>query len=156
MPPDPDCGAVLLGDINTAFATAIVAGLAHPGREQKRRSFLGVQILINEYPSLAITPLCEALSSLSDPATLTWLLRVLELSGDKAAPIVARSLGVLTILAERPHLTVRSLARRIISREDTPLVPPIEPDPELVNLDSTVILSLDESIVDQEQPKGLA
>ncbi|MCY4673284.1 MAG: ATP-binding protein [Bacteroidetes bacterium] len=148
--PNPDSGANLLGDIDTAFAAATVAGLAHPSREQKRRSFLGIQVLINERASFATAPLGAALSSLSDPATLTWLLRVIELADEKAAPIIARSRSVLIKLAERPHLTVRTLARRIISRDDIPLVRPIGPEPELIDWGSTGILLFDEPTVAQE------
>ena len=86
--PDTDGGAHLLGNINAAFAAAAVAGLAHPGREQKRRSLVGIQVLINERASGVTSALESALSSLSDSATLTWLLRVIELADEKAAPIV--------------------------------------------------------------------
>lgn len=153
--PNPDSGEKLLGDINTAFAAATVAGLAHPGREQKRRSLLGIQVLINERSSFAMAPLEAALSSLSDPATLTWVLRVIELADEKAAPIIARSRSIFIKLAERPHLTVRTLARRIISGDDIPLVRPIEPEPELVDLDATGILLLVEPIATQERTASL-
>ena len=135
--PDPDSGADLLGDINTAFAAAAVAGLAHPGREQKRRSLVGTQVLIDERASGVTAALECALSSLSDPATLTWLLRVIELAGEKASPMVSGSRSALIELARRPHLTTRALARRILSDDEVPLAPPNEPDSELLDRVST-------------------
>lgn len=137
--PDPDSGADLIGDINTAFAAATVAGLAHPGREQKRRSLVAIQVLIDERTSAMIASLEIALSSLSDPATLTWLLRVIELAGEKMAPIVPGYCNALMDLAGCPHLTVRALARRL-SDGEVPLAPSAEPDSELLNRGSTDIL----------------
>ena len=123
VPSDPDRGTDLLGDIDTAFAAAAVAGLAHAGREQKRRSLIAIQILIDQRTSSVIAALKSALSSLSDPATLTWLLRVIELAGDKAASIVSESRSILIELAGCPHLTVRTLARRLLSSDEVPLGP---------------------------------
>ena len=135
--PDTDGGAHLLGNINAAFAAAAVAGLAHPGREQKRRSLVGIQVLINERASGVTSALESALSSLSDSATLTWLLRVIELADEKAAPIVFGSRTALIELAGRPHLTIRALARRILSDDEFPLAPPNAPDSDLLNPGST-------------------
>ena len=83
---NPDNGSRLLGDINAAFAAATIAGLAHPGREQKRRTLLAIQTLIDQKALIVAAPLAEALAALSDPATLTWLLRLIELTGENAAP----------------------------------------------------------------------
>ena len=138
--PDSDSGAELPGDIDTAFATAAVAGLAHPGREQKRRSLVATQVLIDEHASAVAAALGSALSSLSDPATLTWLLRVIELAGEKAAPIVSESRSVLIELAGRPHLTVRALARRLLSSGEVPLALSSDPDTELLEQDHTGLL----------------
>ena len=135
--PDPDCGADLPGDIDTAFAAAAVAGLAHPGREQKRRALVATQVLINERPSAVTAALESALSSLSDPATLTWLLRAIELAGEKAAPIISESRSALIELVGRPYLTVRALARRLLSSSEVPLAPSAEPDLELLDRGST-------------------
>ncbi len=138
--PTPDCGADLPGDIETAFAAATVAGLAHPGREQKRRSLVAIQVLINERASAVAAVLGPALSSLSDPATLTWLLRVIELEGEKASPILIESRSAFTELTGRPHLTVRALARRLLSSAEVPLVPSAAPDSELLEHGSTGLL----------------
>ena len=138
--PDHDSGADLPGDIDTAFAAAAIAGLAHPGREQKRRTLVATQVLIDERASLVTAAFEPALSSLSDPATLTWLLRVIELTGEKATPIVSESRGALIELAGRPHLTVRALARRLLSSSEVPLAPPAEPDLELLDRGSPGLL----------------
>lgn len=130
--PDPDSGAKLIDDIDVAFVAAAAAGLAHPGREQKRRSLLATQVLIDCRPLVVASVLPSVLSTLSDPATLTWLLRAIELAGAKAAPIIAASRQVLLELAEAPFLTVRVLARRLLGDRDVPACRPTEPDPELV------------------------
>lgn len=130
--PNPDNGSRLLGDINAAFASATIAGFAHPGREQKRRTLLAIQALIDQKALVVAAPLADALAALSDPATLTWLLRLIELAGENAAPIIEESRHVLVELAQRPHLTVRVIARRLLSCDEIPLVNPIAPDPELM------------------------
>ena len=135
--PNPDNGAELLGNIDAAFAAATVAGLAHPGREQKRRSLVAIQVLIDEKVSAATEALGSALSSLSDPATLTWLLRVIELAREKATPVVSQSRNTLVELAGSPHLTVRALARRLLAGNEVPLAPPAQPDSELLDSGST-------------------
>lgn len=131
--PDPDSGAELLGDINASFAAATLAGLAHAGREQKRRSLLATQVLIDCRPLAAAPAVATALSTLSDPATLTWLLRTVALAKTKNAPVVSASRQALLDLAKGPHLTVRVLARRLLGAADIPTAPPTEPDSELVH-----------------------
>ncbi len=130
--PDPDCDEDLPGDLDVAFAAATVAALAHPGREQKRRSLLATDVLITERPSTVATVIGPALLSLSDSATVTWLLRVMELRREEAAPLVFQCRNVLTELCQRPHLTVRALARRLISNDDVLPIAPRELDPELL------------------------
>ena len=138
--PNPDSGADLPGDIDAAFAAVAVAGLAHPGREQKRRSLVATQLLVGERTSTVTAAIKSALSSLSDPATLTWLLRVIELAGEKAAPIVSESRSALIELAGGPYLTVRALARRLLSTGEVPLAPSAEPDTALLERGSTGLL----------------
>ena len=121
------------GDIDVAFARATVATLAHAGRERKRRAFLATEFLLEERPS-AIAPAIEsALLTLSDPATLTWLLRMMEVRSETASMVVTACRGALTTLAGRHHLTVRSVARRLLRGSDLPLPLPSDPDPALLD-----------------------
>ena len=126
--PDSDGGEQLLGNIDAAFAAMVLAGLAHPGREQKRRTLVAVQLLLDHCPTTVAPAFASALSSLSDPATLTWLLRVIEIAGDRAAPVVAASRSALIDLAQGHWLTVRVLARRLLSGDDIPPIPSDDPD----------------------------
>ena len=131
--PVADSGDACPGDIDAAFARATVAMLAHAGRERKRRAFLATEFLLDERPA-AVAPAIEtALLTLSDPATLTWLLRVLEVRGETATTVVTACRSALTELAGRPHLTVRALARRLLPGSDLPLPLPSDPDPPLLD-----------------------
>jgi hypothetical protein len=131
--PDPDDGEPAPGDLDAAFATAALAGLAHPWRENKRRSLLAAKLLLAERPEAACRAFEMALANLSDPATLTWLLRILDRAGDAATPVVNYCEGVLAELAGRPHLTVRALARRLLGhRDDVPMPPPSPADTVLL------------------------
>ena len=129
--PDPDSGEDSPGDLDAAFAGATVAALAHPGREQKRRSLLATELIIAERPATAASVLQSALLSLSDVATLTWLLRAIEQRSDTTS-IVSACRSSLAELTQRPHLTVRTLARRLLAGSEPPLAAPSEPDPELL------------------------
>jgi hypothetical protein len=130
--PEPDPGTDLVGDLNVAFAGATLAGLAHPGREQKRRSLLAAEELIARRASMTAPAFAATVASLSDPATLTWLLRVIELGGENSTPIISEAHEALLELAQGPHLTTRVLARRLLRNDDLPAAPPTKPDPELV------------------------
>jgi len=127
-PPEPDEGGEVPGDLNIAFAIASLAGLAHAAREQKRRSLVAAEVLLNERPVEAREAIKTALLTLSDPATLMWLLRMLERAGDVAMPVIDECTDVLTELAGRPHLTVRALARRLLGHREAPPPPPAEAD----------------------------
>ena len=131
-----------LGDLDSALAASAIAGLAHPGREQKRRSFLATQTLIDFRPSTVAGAISSALSLTSDPATLTWLLRVIELAGDAATPILAASQGALRELARGPLLTARTLARRLLSDEEVPIATPDEPDSELLERNGLLLATV--------------
>ena len=153
--PDADSGADIVGDLNVAFAEAAIAGLAHPGREQKRRSLMAVQVLVEHRTPGLGTALASALSSLSDPTTLTWLLRVLELSGEKAAPILSECRTVLAELTGRPHLIVRVLARRLVPGDAPGLALCSEPDPELLERVAPDLLLPSGAAVGGEDVDGL-
>ena len=138
--PDSDDGNDHLGDLDAAFAAATLGGLAHPGREQKRRSLLAVKLLIDCRPTALANVVDSALSSLSDPATLTWLLRLIEVADEQAAPIVTASRNALIKLAQCPWLTVRVLARRLLPDDDVPPIPYCDPDRILLDEDCPDLL----------------
>lgn len=130
-PPELDDGAELPGDLNLAFATASLAGLAQAAREAKRRSLLAAGVLLEGRPE-AGPAFKTALGALSDPATLMWLLRVVEAAGDSAVPIIDECADVLTHIAGGPYLTARALARRLLGDRDLSAPPLSEPDPALL------------------------
>ena len=138
--PDPDHGEALPGSIDAAFAAAALSGITHPGREHKRRSFLAAWILITERAAVVAPAIALALRSTTDPATLTWLLRLIAVGGDRASGIVSSSRGVLLQLANSPWLTVRVLARSLLPDDEIPLGTPSAPDPELLDHSSGGII----------------
>jgi hypothetical protein len=131
-PPEPDKEGEVPGDLNIAFAIASLAGLADAAREQKRRSLVAAEVLLKERPVEAAAAFKTALLTLSDPATLMWLLRILERAGEVAMPVIDECADVLAELAARPHLTVRALARRLLGNREAPPPPPAEADRELL------------------------
>ena len=132
VPSKPDAETLPAEALDVAFAAATVAGLAHPSREQKRRCLVAIRLLVKTRPAVVAPALASAISDLSDPATLTWLLRAVELAGTDGVPVVAASRQALHCRAKGPHLTVRALARRLLGDEDPPAAQASEPDPELV------------------------
>lgn len=124
QPLDPDCGEPAPGDLDAAVAMATLGGLAHPSREKKRRAFLAAQLLLNERPQTTTTAFITALSTISDPATLTWLLRLLEVSDEKNQPILMECQSTLRDLVSSDRLTVRAIARRLLRGGQPPIVPP--------------------------------
>lgn len=152
LAPIPDSGMELLGDVNVAFASAAISGLAHPGLEQKRRSLIATRVLIEERPTVITAAIKTALLSLSDPTTLTWLLRLIELIGPKAKQVVSACREELTKLAVGPHLTIRALARRLIACDKVQLVPCGKPDRELV-AQSGFLIPEDASLVEDKPDK---
>lgn len=131
-PPPADRGEAAPGDLDAALATAAFAGLAHPERDAKRRAIVAVKLLVAERPEAAADAVRTALTHLSDPATLTWLLSLLEGDLDPSSPALSTSTDILHEIASRPHLAVRALARSL-SRSALALPPPGTPDPELVS-----------------------
>lgn len=125
-------------DLEDAFTLAALAGLAHPGREKKRRSFLAVQLILEERPVVLARVLPVALRAISDPTTIVWLLVMLEQS-DPRAPVLQACQPVLRVLATNSHLTVRAIARRMITGDQPPLAPPESPDNVLLGEDGNVL-----------------
>ncbi len=109
-------------ELNGAFALGIFAGLAGAPREKKRRALLAVQVLLRERSVHAANAANSALGELTDPATLTWLLRLIESAGVTAASVISRCKETLVELACREHLVVRTLARRLL-QDDAPALP---------------------------------
>ncbi len=133
VPADPADGAIAQSDLDAAFALGALASLAHPGREKKRRSLLAARLLLSERPAAAAAAFDAALGALSDPATIVWLLRLIELSGSENAPVVARCKQTLTRFATGQHLAVRALARRLLETDAPPLPLPPPADEELLS-----------------------
>ena len=154
--PDPDVGEAVPGDIDAAFATATLAGVTHPGREQKRRSFLAAWTLVNHRATKMAQGIDVALRSASDPATLTWLLRLIAVAGDSASDIVRSSREALVDLAESPWLTVRVLARSLLPNEKVALGAPCEPDGELLGRGSDRIILPTEAADENGKDSGSA
>lgn len=132
-PPTPDLGERVPGDLDSALASAAIAGLARPEREAKRRALLATEHLLNEQPSTAADGVKQALANLTDPATLTWLLSLIARSAGPSSPALALSADALAALAAGPYLTVRTLARSLI--DPAPSLSPPEPaDPEIIGM----------------------
>ncbi|MFC9085476.1 AAA family ATPase [Nocardiopsis dassonvillei] len=113
--PDNDNGPPAPGDLNQALATAALAGVAYAGREGKRRAIVATRALITLRPEATAPAMALALEQLSDPATLMWLLCLLQERGPGAQPIVDHCQDAIEALARGPLLTVRALARRLLT-----------------------------------------
>ena len=130
-PPDPymsngdaSCD-VSQDELDGAFALGVFGGLAGASREKKRRSLLAVELLLSEPSAHVGAAASLALSELSDPATLSWLLRLIEESRATAPSVVAACTQTLVQLANSEHLVVRALARRLLQDGAPPLAAPI-------------------------------
>ncbi|MGX2993594.1 AAA family ATPase [Streptomyces sp. JNUCC 64] len=117
--PDNDNGTPAPGDLDHAFATAALAALAHADREGKRRAMVATRSLVTLRPETTAPAMALALEQLSDPATLMWLLCLLQEQGPQAQPVVDHCQEALKELARGPLLTVRALARRLLTEEAT-------------------------------------
>jgi hypothetical protein len=127
--------------VDSALILATLAGLSHPGREQKRRSLLAFQLQAKEYPILAADCLAVALESLEEPGTLVWLLAVIHQQDSGRDSLVTSCAAALRRLCDSPHLTIRAISRELLSTIDAQIPPPpaCDPIPELL-LDSRVPL----------------
>ena len=131
--PDSDAdGDVSQSELDDAFTLGVFGGLGHASREKKRRTLLAVELLLSERPTQAAAAADFALSELSDPATLAWLLRVMETSSTPATPLITACRQTLVQLAGGEHLVVRALARRLLQDDAPPLPPPAADDKELL------------------------
>lgn len=154
-PPIPDSAEIVPGDLGAAFALAVLGSLFHPSRERKRRTLLATQLLIEQRPDVTASAVSFALSTISDPATLVWLLSVIDLSREKGAAVIAACQPVLRELSARGLFTVRALARRLVGGEETPLAASAVPDPVLLARERQVIwASIDEGDDASEQKKA--
>ncbi|MBB4930686.1 hypothetical protein F4561_001506 [Lipingzhangella halophila] len=124
---DNDNGTPAPGDLDQVLATAALAAVAHAGREGKRRAMVATRSLITLRPEATAPAMALALGQLSDPATLMWLLCLLHEQGPAAQPVVDHCQDALEALARGPLLTVRSLARRLLT--DVASVPMGPSDP---------------------------
>lgn len=152
QPLDPDFGEPAPGDLDAAVALAALGGIAHPSREKKRRSFLAAQLLLNERPQVAAPAFAIALGTISDPATLTWLLRLIEVSDAKSLPILMACQNTLCDLVSHDRLTVRALARRLLRGDQPPLASPSSAHSALLSEELSQIWvpeNIDDSIRDK-------
>lgn len=155
FPPDPDSGEATPGDLESAFALATLGGLAHPSREKKRRALLAAQLLLEERAEIAAPAFRIALSAISDPATLTWLLRLIELAEGRSIPVRESCQEILRDLTSRNLLTVRALARRLLLGEQPPLVPPAPADAVLLGRSEKILWTPNKSGESLREQVGL-
>jgi hypothetical protein len=127
-----DNGIIPRNNLDEAFALAILGGLAHPGRERKRIALQATKLLLEEKSEIVAPIFGIALVSISDPATLTWLLKLLEQSLETSYPIRELCHDELCELTSRNHITIRTLARHLIIGAKPPIAPPISAAPELL------------------------
>jgi hypothetical protein len=155
LPPIPDAGQAVPGNLDAAFALAVLGNLFHPSRERKRRTLLATQLLIEQRPDVTARAVSFALSTISDPATLAWLLSIIDLSGERSAAVVASCQPVLQELSSRRLLTVRALARRLLDSDETSLALSAAHDPVLLAGERQVIWTpIDEGDDASEQKKA--
>ena len=111
------------GILERALALATVAGIAQPGREHKRRSFVAISLLLEARPTIVADACAEAIDNLSDVATLTWLLRVIE-SASSRIDVARRCRSSLVRVSQGPHLTARAIAARLLRSTGETVNPP--------------------------------
>ena len=124
-PPANSTGPTETQDLDEAFALGVAASLSAGPRERKRRAFLAVQLLMSHRPVAMAAALNFALTGVTDPATLMWLLRLIETESSNRETIIEACKQQLVRLSTDRHLVVRALARRLVS-QDAPALPPPE------------------------------
>jgi hypothetical protein len=130
-PPPQSLTANPTGEIDVVFSEAIIGVMAHPGQENRRRALLAFEILLLHRLKAIAKALAATLSSLDEPALLSWLLKVV-MDVDTAQPMVADLChDALQRHADGPYLTVRALATRLLGNLASP--PPVTaPDAALL------------------------
>jgi hypothetical protein len=103
-----------MDDVDQSMALAAFAGLAHPSRENKRRTLLALRNLAVLRPDLFAWALPQVLSSMTNVLGLTWLLVETRDVAEPAPELLEPSREALKDLAATPYLAVRSLARGLL------------------------------------------
>jgi hypothetical protein len=151
--PDPDDGSRIPGDLGLAFATAALAGLSHAGRESKRRSLLAAQALITQRSDIAAPAIGTALATLSDPATLTWLLCLISDQGAEGKRVAEHCAAQLRALAQGPYLTVRAIARRLLLPSDAATIPLGPSDASMLTSPGSTLWTPEDASADTDDDK---
>jgi hypothetical protein len=117
-----------------ALVLAILGGIGHPSREQKRRSLLAIQAIARIHPKMVCEALGIAFQHIKDPANTAWLLASIQ-EMDTNDIMVKCCHDHLTRLTKSQHLIVRTLSRQWLNKvEAIPEPPPLcDPIPELLN-----------------------
>jgi len=156
-PASPDSGEPAPGDLEAALALAALGGLAHASREKKRRALLAAQLLLDERATIAAPAFAVTLGAISDPATLTWLLSVIDSSDDMANPVRVACQTPLRTLVTREFLTARAVARRMVTGNAPSLAPPAPADAGLLRQPRDRLWTPDDSDKEHgDEPAGFA
>lgn len=120
-------------DIESALTLVAFAGLSHPSREQKRRSLIAVEALCAARSKIAGDALRNALETLPEPGTLSWLLRTIHELPSARESIISSCITQLQALCNSPFITVRALARQLLTSAgiDPGPLPYLQAVPEL-------------------------
>jgi hypothetical protein len=143
-------------NLETAFALATLTSLGDASREKKRRTLIAAQMLLNGYPDVAAPAFNYALRTISDPATLTWLLRLIEHATAGNGRVNHYCQETLRDLAQRDHLTVRALARRLLTGDEPPIPRPTPADQALLDgFDRTILIASGDNAHARDATPGL-
>lgn len=133
-PPDysPGCSGSVT-DLEVAFALATLAGISHPGREQKRRSLVALDLLLQRNNVAVADAVAAGLEMMTDGIAIAWILEVLD-GSEHADRKIQRCVPMLTRYAKADQLALRAVARRLLARVQAPLgpLPVADPAPEIV------------------------
>lgn len=113
--PDPARPEFTDSELSDAFVLATFAGLAQPGREDKRRTLTAIRQVAAVAPESVRRALPSVLKALNNVATLTWLLTELVDLHRTAPFLLDGAAAELHELMRSPYLGIRSHARRLSS-----------------------------------------